>query len=180
MIDSFTGYYFFLSNFSPAIVYLWGKQYPTTEHAYQAAKFWKNDSVREKIRLATTPAEAKRLGRGRPITTPNWEYNKCIIMLELLRRKFDISSLKAKLLETKNEELIEGNWWKDTFWGMCDGDGGNMLGKMLMFIRREYVVGQQPTCPVCGAYVFLSPGGIQCINRHGGVLSDAWYLDPIF
>lgn len=39
MIDRFDGTkYRFLSNFWPAIVFYDGLEYPTTEHAYQAAK----------------------------------------------------------------------------------------------------------------------------------------------
>ena len=41
------------------------------------------------------------------------------------------------LLGTKDEELIEGNDWDDTFWGVCNGVGENHLGKTLMKIRDE-------------------------------------------
>ena len=34
-----------------------------------------------------------------------------------------------------NEELIEKNWWNDTYWGECQGRGFNFLGKYLMEIR---------------------------------------------
>ena len=36
-----------------------------------------------------------------------------------------------------NEELIEENWWNDTFWGVCRGVGKNHLGQILMKIRKE-------------------------------------------
>lgn len=36
---------------------------------------------------------------------------------------------------TGDAELIEGNNWGDTFWGVCNGRGENMLGKLLMEIR---------------------------------------------
>ena len=38
-------------------------------------------------------------------------------------------------MATEDAELIEGNWWKDTYWGICDGVGENRLGQMLMWIR---------------------------------------------
>jgi predicted NAD-dependent protein-ADP-ribosyltransferase YbiA (DUF1768 family) len=41
------------------------------------------------------------------------------------------------LLETGDAELVEGNWWDDTFWGVCNGVGQNNLGKILMDTRRE-------------------------------------------
>ena len=34
-------------------------------------------------------------------------------------------------------ELIEGNVWNDTFWGVCNGKGHNHLGKILMKVRDE-------------------------------------------
>jgi predicted NAD-dependent protein-ADP-ribosyltransferase YbiA (DUF1768 family) len=41
------------------------------------------------------------------------------------------------LLETGDAELIEGNDWGDTFWGVCGGKGNNFLGKLLMEVRKE-------------------------------------------
>jgi predicted NAD-dependent protein-ADP-ribosyltransferase YbiA (DUF1768 family) len=41
------------------------------------------------------------------------------------------------LKATGDEELVEGNWWNDTFWGVCNGVGENNLGKLLMKIRAE-------------------------------------------
>ena len=34
-------------------------------------------------------------------------------------------------------ELIEGNTWNDTYWGVCNGVGKNTLGQLLMKIREE-------------------------------------------
>jgi hypothetical protein len=41
------------------------------------------------------------------------------------------------LLLTGDEELIEGNFWGDVFWGVCNGVGKNHLGKILMEVRSE-------------------------------------------
>lgn len=64
---------------------------------------------------------------------------KYILMKELLKKKFDNAhpDLQQKLLATKDEELVEGNTWKDTCWGVCNGVGQNRLGKLLMEIRSE-------------------------------------------
>ncbi len=45
-----------------------------------------------------------------------------------------------KLLNTEELLLIEGNTWKDTFWGMDmnSGEGENYLGKILMNVREEF------------------------------------------
>lgn len=61
-ITGFFGRYRFLSNFHEQTVVLDGVEYPTNEHAFQAAKTL-NPEEREIIRLAPKPADAKNLGR---------------------------------------------------------------------------------------------------------------------
>ena len=51
--------------------------------------------------------------------------------------KFNIPELKQKLLETGNTELVEGNTWGDTFWGVYNVEGENILGRLLMKVREE-------------------------------------------
>jgi predicted NAD-dependent protein-ADP-ribosyltransferase YbiA (DUF1768 family) len=58
-------------------------------------------------------------------------------MLNLLRQKFQNPELREKLLCTGKLELIEGNYWGDTYWGVCRGVGENRLGKLLMLVREE-------------------------------------------
>ena len=41
------------------------------------------------------------------------------------------------LIKTGDQELIEGNYWNDTYWGVCKGVGQNKLGKILMRVREE-------------------------------------------
>jgi len=140
-IDSFSGEFEFLSNFAPSIVY-WPAggmaseiSYRTVEHAYQAAKTLV-EGERDKIRNAKTAAAAKKLGRKATLRK-DWENIKLTVMLNLLRQKFAIPELRQRLLDTGDAELIEGNWWGDTFWGVCRGKGKNNLGKLLMRIRKE-------------------------------------------
>ena len=64
-------------------------------------------------------------------------YKKFHLMKRLLKMKFAIPELKEMLLATGDEELVEGNYWHDTIWGVCDGVGENHLGKMLMEIREN-------------------------------------------
>lgn len=136
-IDRFEGKYTFLSNFymdMHPIEYM-GTFYPTAEHAYQAAKAI-TPAQHSAVLRAATPARAKRIGQ---IVTcrPDWEQVKDGIMLEILRAKFKVRYMTDKLLATGDEELIEGNWWGDTYWGVCKGKGKNMLGKLLMQVRQE-------------------------------------------
>lgn len=135
MIDNFDGEYAFLSNFYESPMIIQGIIYPTNEHFFQAMKTL-SPSEREKIASAPTPGQAKRLGRQVELRW-DWESVKEDVMLTGLRYKFSNPDLKEKLLATGNEELVEGNWWGDQYWGVCDGIGKNKLGKLLMKVREE-------------------------------------------
>lgn len=137
MIDRFRGNYAFLSNFYPSPIVYGGGEYPTVEHAYQAAKAIKDSDI-ESIRLATSPADAKQRGRWLRGIKPDWDEIKINVMRSLIRRKFDTgSALAMRLLETGDEELVEGNTWGDTFWGVCREKGDNWLGQLLMEQRTR-------------------------------------------
>jgi hypothetical protein len=136
-IDKFEGDYAFLSNFyeSPAVYE--GVLYPTSEHAYQAAKAvypWD----RAKILEARTPGMAKRLGK-QVTMRPDWDEVKIEVMRDVLVSKFQHNSeLRQKLIDTGDAYLEEGNWWGDTFWGVCKGKGQNKLGLLLIQLRNLY------------------------------------------
>lgn len=134
-IDRFMGEYRWLSNFQTAKIEYDGILYPTTEHAYQAHKSLDLE-VRKAISYLSSPGEAKRIGNVITIRS-DWELVKLDIMLDVTRLKYETKWLRDKLLETGNAELIEGNTWKDTFWGVCRGKGENHLGKILMKVREE-------------------------------------------
>lgn len=136
MIDQFRGEYRWLSNFWPAEVVLYGKTYPTIEHAYQAAKC-ADPADRDWICGAVSAGIAKK--RGREVKKRwDWEFVKLWVMADLLRQKFAPKTILAnKLLATGDQKLVESNSWGDTFWGVCGGKGHNHLGKLLMKIRSE-------------------------------------------
>ena len=136
-IDRFFGEYRFLSNFWPVVVMFEGTAYPSTEHAYQAAKTLDLDE-RERIRNATTPGIAKKLGKKVTIRA-DWEAVKVAVMRQLIQAKFNPmfhSDLCQQLLATGDAELIEGNTWGDKIWGVCKGEGQNLLGVLLMQQRE--------------------------------------------
>lgn len=137
-IDQFSGKFRFLSNFYPAKVKLFEPDliFPTVEHAYQAAKSTlRNEQLL--VQSALTPGAAKRLGRRLTLRS-DWEAIKLSMMECLVFQKFgEHEDLRTRLLSTKNEELIEGNTWNDTFWGICRGRGENHLGKILMRTRER-------------------------------------------
>lgn len=140
-IKSFEGKYRFLSNFWPCKVVLDGVIYPSTEHAYQAAKTH-NIAVRFLIRDATSAGAAKKTAKKLIVMSELemsfWNKKKDDVMLGLLRQKFSHGSqLADRLLSTGSDELIEGNWWGDVYWGVCKGVGKNRLGILLMQVREE-------------------------------------------
>ena len=134
-IDRFRGDHAFLSNFHRAPFRWQGNVWPTSEAAFQAAKT-RDERMRERIRKAPSPATAKRLGR-RADLRPDWEHVKDDVMHSILRAKFAVPELRDALLATGDAELVEGNTWGDTYWGVCAGKGRNQLGRTLLRIRDE-------------------------------------------
>lgn len=141
-ISGFRGEFAFLSNFHPCRIVMGGVEFPTVEHAYQAAKTLE-PVQRDFIRRAPTPGEAKRRGRAIKVRG-DWDKVKFDLMLKLLKEKFKDPVLAGKLLETGDARIVEENAWKDTTWGMVrrsDGElvGQNFLGKFLETVRAELV-----------------------------------------
>lgn len=125
----------FLSNMYPCPVVYKGVAYKCSESAFQAAKCAKPEDAARFPQL--DGYAAKRLSRMCP-RDPHWTEKSIQVMTEILRAKFTQNpDLEAKLLETGDAELVEGNSWGDTFWGVCNGEGENHLGKCLMEIREE-------------------------------------------
>jgi len=92
---------------------------------------------------AESPNQAKQLGKMVTLR-PGWDEIKDDVMLELLRLKFRKGTNEYNwLLETLDQELIEGNRWHDQYWGDCtcsrhrNTPGKNVLGKLLMKVRSE-------------------------------------------
>lgn len=142
-VTRFAGDHFFLSNFYPAWVELDGMEYPSVEHAYQAAKTL-DAEIRRAVQQCASPAEAKAIGSGLDLR-PDWETLKFEVMEALLLQKFSQPDLRRMLLATGNALLIEGNDWGDRIWGCTRSDAGgwigeNRLGRLLMMIRARLLV----------------------------------------
>jgi ribA/ribD-fused uncharacterized protein len=126
------------SNFAPFPIDLDGQRWPTSEHYFQAQKF---DDTRhqEAIRNEKSPIIAARMGRDRKKTLrPDWESVKVEMMKKALRAKFtQHKEIRSILLSTGDATIIE-HTENDRYWGDGgDGNGQNMLGKLLMEIRDE-------------------------------------------
>ena len=125
----------FLSNFHEFPLTLDGITYPSSEHAYMAQKtLSREDQIL--ISQLKKPGDAKRKGQTLTLR-PDWEHYRVAAMLQVLYRKFQHPDLALALLDTGNKYLEETNWWNDRFWGVCDGEGLNMLGKCLMIVRED-------------------------------------------
>lgn len=124
------------SGFSPHGFELDGAFWPTLEHAYQAQKFVGAPRA-ELVRCAETPRRAHALGNdpAHP-PRPDWETAKHEVMLRVLLRKFEVhEDIRALLLATGDEELVEASK-VDRYWGDGgDGSGLNHYGKTLMAAR---------------------------------------------
>lgn len=135
VISEFSGKYYFLSNFYFAPVMYDGLMYLNNEAAFQSAKVLsKNERL---IFCKLNPSEAKRLGRRVKLRS-DWEEVKDFVMYEIVKDKFlRNDNLRRRLLETGDAILVEGNDWGDKYWGVCDGEGLNKLGEILMQVRFE-------------------------------------------
>jgi ribA/ribD-fused uncharacterized protein len=142
MINSFSGEYAFLSNFYPSPIEVQVDDdviltAPTVEHYFQYMKT-PSDEEGIDILMAATPGAAKRLGK-KCYLRKDWEQIKDVVMYNALQKKFTDPELRAKLIATGDEFLVEGNYWNDTYWGVCDGKGQNKLGQLLMKVREECI-----------------------------------------
>jgi len=143
MIETFVvdGVHSFLCNFyEDQFLLPWGTSEEiswamSAEHAYQSMKATSDDDALY-VLSALSPGEAKK--RGRAIFKRNdWEEVKLGAMRAVLNLKFEKGTpLAARLLQTGDEYLQEGNTWGDRFWGV-DGTGENWLGHLLMARRAE-------------------------------------------
>ena len=143
--------YSFLSNMYIHPIRLGKFHYGSAEAAFQAQKFVNRPDGEATMRLFldTTPKQAKRLGgpRGRiPRMTPeeveDWSTRRVDVMRRILGQKFEDPDLRERLLATGDRKLVERimtGRGGDSFWGTtkAKGRGCNVLGCMLMEIRRE-------------------------------------------
>ena len=131
------------SNFSRHGIQMEGVWWPTVEHYFQAQKFV-GTPYAERIRQATTPKQAAALGRSRSVPLrADWEQMKDGVMLAAVQRKFEThEAIRAILLATGGEEIIESSPI-DYYWGSgADGSGLNKLGQTLMTVRERLRQGQ--------------------------------------
>ncbi|MCG8671226.1 MAG: NADAR family protein [Pseudomonadales bacterium] len=114
------------------------KEWPSVEHYFQAMKF-SDEAYQEKIRLAESPKQARKLGRTRfKKIRKNWSAVKAVYMTRALYTKCQAyPHIGEALLETGDKKLVENSLY-DYYWG-CGRDrrGENMYGQVLMNVRNK-------------------------------------------
>ena len=122
----------------------------TAEAYFQSLRFAPDDVVRETIRIQKSPMAAKKVAKenaSRMVVVPMSDAD-IMNMWEVLNLKFKCNQipLEENLLLTGERPIIEDCTSRPTqsglFWGakmLPNGkwDGQNMLGKLLMELRRE-------------------------------------------
>lgn len=129
------------SNFAKYPIKLDGKNWPSTEHYFQAQKF-QDAAYQQKIRKTSTPLQAAILGRDRRQKLRcDWESTKISVMRNALWAKFtQHEELKELLLSTNDARLVE-HAENDSFWGDGgNGKGKNWLGRLLMEVRKQLAI----------------------------------------
>lgn len=151
-IVAFDGAFRYLSNFYPVLIHYEGIDYPTVEHAYQAAKFV-DDEIRQGIAQVRNPGTVKRFAHefeSVGLQRKEWTVISLNVMRDLLALKFAQAPYGGWLVQTYPMHLEEGNYWHDNFYGACtcpkcdDEPKLNWLGRLLME-RREILWAETAT-----------------------------------
>ncbi len=127
-----------LGTFSKHGFTLEDKEWPSVEHYYQAMKF-ESGADQEKVRLASHPRKARKLGRSRfRKLRRDWPEVKRVYMTRAVYTKCKTyPDIAEKLLATGDKQLVESSQY-DYFWG-CGRDrrGDNHYGRILMNVREK-------------------------------------------
>lgn len=129
--------YAFLSNMYSCKIHYDGEEFPCVETAFQYAKTHDASMFTTDKGYFVNGFVARKIGRSCPLPK-FWDQIRMPIMYELLEDKFyHNEKLRQALKDTGDIWIQEDNTWGDKFWGICNGEGQNMLGKMIMEIRQN-------------------------------------------
>jgi ribA/ribD-fused uncharacterized protein len=128
----------FLSNMYKCSLVYEGHFFMASEIAYVYSKC-ADPEQRHLVTLMEDPYKAKKFGRydGELILREDWDEIKVPVMHKIVLEKFTQNSNLRKRLLLIEGEIVEENWWNDTFWGVCRGIGQNHLGNILMLVREQ-------------------------------------------
>lgn len=137
VVKNFRDRFDFLSNFYPCKITIGDVTYNNAEAAFQAAKLV-NKSERAAF-AKLSGKEARAMGRKIPLRS-DWNKIRVGVMRYVLAQKFyQNSELIDRLIFPSNLYFVEENSWNDTFWGVCNGVGQNILGRLLMEFRDSII-----------------------------------------
>ncbi len=132
--------FYIFDNFAAFQVDFLDYRWPTSEHAYHAAKFVGTaPDVVELLQEARSPHDALMIARQhRQRRAEDWDEHKVDVMYEICRLKLVQNPyVRAKLELSGDLEIVEDST-KDDFWGWGPNrDGRNELGKIWMRLREE-------------------------------------------
>jgi len=132
--------FYVFSNFSSFAVEWKGKIWQTSEHAYQAQRFFDNQpEIVEEIFNARSAHDAKKLSeKYTEKAAIDFSDKNIPIMEDICWHKLrQHPYIQKKLLETGDKEIVEDSP-KDNFWGWGPNrDGRNELGKIWMRLRGK-------------------------------------------
>lgn len=147
-----------LSQWHPSPFWIGGDEFPTAEHwmMWAKARLFGDSETADEIRVAPTPAAAKRLGRRvARFDEAVWRVHRERIVLEGTRAKFTQSpSLRRALLDTAPAALAEASP-ADRVWGIglpaghpdsLDPGrwrGQNLLGRILRRVRDDLLAAER-------------------------------------
>ena len=130
-----------LSNFYPCALYVYGKRFHSTEQAYQwrKAMVMGNHEVADKILAAEHANQTKFIANKhfRGVNLNLWTTCRIPVMKQLLRAKARCCERFADELRHTGDRYIAEVVPRDRFWAIGDGTGKNVMGKLLMELRRN-------------------------------------------
>lgn len=132
------------SNFSRHSITIDGLNAPTSEHLFQAWKFFQTDrDWSQKILRAETPLRAAKMGRSRSYPLrKDWESVKDNVMRLCVYLKVSQHDDVLKLLLSTGTSNIVEHSSIDSYWADGgDGTGKNKLGLILQEIRSVFTWG---------------------------------------
>jgi len=132
--------FYCFSNFSSFVVQWKGKTWPTSEHAYQASRFFKSSpEIVKKIFNARSAHDAKKISeKYSDKATPDFCEDSNVIMEDIIKHKVKQNPYVMRKLMQTGKRLIVEDSPKDSFWGWGPNrNGRDELGKIWMKIRSE-------------------------------------------
>lgn len=132
--------YKWLSNMALCQISLKGRVFKSVEHAYVSEKRGDDEWREFCANTELTPHQIKKKGQEIDVR-PDWDNIKVMVMEYCLRSKFKHEPFRTLLRDTGKQNIQEGNYWNDTFWGVDlkqnPNIGENHLGRLIMKIRDE-------------------------------------------